>query len=187
MNWILQIIRLFIFDFKKWLVTSDIMALNQLADFGDHAKHGCQVPSGKSRVNGLIGWEDSAYSAESLNWQTTKFMCCVYSFSSRWWFRICLFSPLPGEMIQFDKYFSKGGWNHQLDIYISMCMDVFKCVFSLRQTVQKYWLVQPVDFPWMFREIAGSPSLAEKHRFSHTTRRLGLTYRSKLTYIGFWF
>lgn len=40
------------------------------------------------------------------------------------------------------------GWKHQLDIYIyiSMCMGVFKCVFSLRQTVQKYWLVQPVDF-----------------------------------------
>ena len=45
-----------------------------------------------------------------------------------------------------------------------MCMDVFKCVFSLRQTVQKYWLVQPVDF----MGCLSTP-----------------TYRSKLTYIGF--
>ena len=25
-----------------------------------------------------------------------------------WWFQICLFSPLPGEMVQFDEYFSDG-------------------------------------------------------------------------------
>ena len=28
--------------------------------------------------------------------------------SSRWWFQICLFSPLPGEMIQINKCFSNG-------------------------------------------------------------------------------
>ena len=27
---------------------------------------------------------------------------------TRWWFQISLFSPLPGEMIQFDQYFLNG-------------------------------------------------------------------------------
>ena len=31
----------------------------------------------------------------------------LYSFS-QWWFKYFLFSPLPGEMIQFDSYFSDG-------------------------------------------------------------------------------
>ena len=29
-------------------------------------------------------------------------------------FRYFLFSPLPGEMIQFDKHIFQVGWNHQL-------------------------------------------------------------------------
>ena len=32
-------------------------------------------------------------------------------------FKYFLFSPLPGEMIQFDEYFSDGWFNHQLDYY----------------------------------------------------------------------
>ena len=30
-----------------------------------------------------------------------------------WWFQIFLFSPLPGEMIQFDEHIFQMGWNHQ--------------------------------------------------------------------------
>ena len=33
---------------------------------------------------------------------------------------ICLFSPLPGEMIQFDEHIFQMGWNHQLDIVCSL-------------------------------------------------------------------
>ena len=33
-----------------------------------------------------------------------------------WWFQKFLFSPLPGEMIQFDEHIFQMGWfNHQLD------------------------------------------------------------------------
>ena len=38
---------------------------------------------------------------------------------ARWWFQICLFSPLPGEMIQFEFdehiFFNWVETNHQLD------------------------------------------------------------------------
>ena len=41
-------------------------------------------------------------------------ICTLHDFymwhqtSTRWWFQICLFSPLLGEMIPFDEYFSNG-------------------------------------------------------------------------------
>ena len=32
-----------------------------------------------------------------------------------WWFQICfIFTPIPGEMIQFDEHIFQMGWNHQL-------------------------------------------------------------------------
>ncbi len=31
-------------------------------------------------------------------------------------FKDCLFSPLPGEMIQFDEHIFQMGWNHQLEL-----------------------------------------------------------------------
>ena len=34
--------------------------------------------------------------------------------STMWWFERFLFLPLPGEIIQFDEYFSNGWFNHQL-------------------------------------------------------------------------
>ena len=41
---------------------------------------------------------------------------------TRWWFQVsnnyCLFSPLPGEMIQFDEYFFQMVWNHQLANFV---------------------------------------------------------------------
>ena len=33
---------------------------------------------------------------------------------NRWWFQIVFLFTLFGEMIQFDKYFSNGWFNHQL-------------------------------------------------------------------------
>ena len=33
---------------------------------------------------------------------------------TRWWFQIFFFSPLLGEMIQFDDHIFQMGWNHQL-------------------------------------------------------------------------
>ena len=33
-----------------------------------------------------------------------------------WWFQTCfIFTPIPGEMIQFDEHIFQRGWNHQLD------------------------------------------------------------------------
>ena len=41
---------------------------------------------------------------------------------SRWWFEafLCIFdfTPNPGEMILFDKYFLQVGWNHQLVLHM---------------------------------------------------------------------
>ena len=39
---------------------------------------------------------------------------------SRWWFQISfIFTPIPGEMIQFDEHIFQRGWfNHQLGIGI---------------------------------------------------------------------
>ena len=35
---------------------------------------------------------------------------------TRWCFQTCFFSPLPGEMMQFDDHIFQRGWfNHQLD------------------------------------------------------------------------
>ncbi len=45
-----------------------------------------------------------------LEWKASfffKWRSC-HSCSSRWWFQIFFFSPPPGEMIKFDKYFSNG-------------------------------------------------------------------------------
>ena len=34
----------------------------------------------------------------------------------RWWFQMFfIFTPIPGEMIQFDEHIVQMGWNHQLD------------------------------------------------------------------------
>ena len=37
---------------------------------------------------------------------------------SRWWqLKLCfIFTPIPGEMIQFDEHMFQIGWNHQLDV-----------------------------------------------------------------------
>ncbi len=33
---------------------------------------------------------------------------------TRWWFIFFIFTPIPGEMIQFDEHIFQMGWNHQL-------------------------------------------------------------------------
>ena len=39
---------------------------------------------------------------------------------SRWWqLKHFLFSPLLGEMIQFDEHIFQMGWNHQLDVFLN--------------------------------------------------------------------
>ena len=39
----------------------------------------------------------------------------VMSTRPRWWFQTCLFSPLPGEVIQFEEHIIRMGWNHKLE------------------------------------------------------------------------
>ena len=49
-----------------------------------------------------------------VNFLKSLFCLCVLGESERWWFQIVFIFTLFGEMIQFDKYFSNGWFNHQL-------------------------------------------------------------------------
>ena len=64
---------------------------------------------------------------------TGEFFLSFFSSRFSWWnnwkwlggFKYFLFSPLPGEMIQFDKHIFQRGWNHQLGSSCWICLFSF--------------------------------------------------------------
>ena len=72
--------------------------------------------AGASRAcGGGCGDAEEAGFDLGISWRTnwSGKVSCI----SRWWqLKHFLFSPLPGEMIKFDKHIFQLGWNHQLDL-----------------------------------------------------------------------
>ena len=60
---------------------------------------------------------------------------------SRWWFQI-LFLPLLGEMIRFDEHLFQMGWNHHLDVHVSLHGQYQDCIKVFRARQCKWY-----DFP----------------------------------------
>ncbi len=55
----------------------------------------------------------------------------MFVFFSRWWqLKYVLFSPLPGEMIQFDEHIFQMGWNHQLVLVFTPQIDGLNTIVS---------------------------------------------------------
>ena len=73
-------------------------------DFSEVACHFCRMKHGVFESLGLKGGEKEAQVKLLWDyWRVSKL------YKSTWWFQIfCIFNPNPGEMIQFDSYFSKG-------------------------------------------------------------------------------
>ena len=68
-------------------------------------------------------------------------------------FKYCWFSPLPGEMIQFE-YFFQMGWNHQLVLFYQTFISFSgNCVWVSKrwgQTTKWSWCAKPKNIypPW---------------------------------------
>ena len=54
------------------------------------------------------------------------------SLFSRWWLeRFSIFTPIPGEMIQFDEHIFQMGWSHRLVLVVVI---IFQCLASLSES-----------------------------------------------------
>ena len=70
-----------------------------------------------------------------------------------WWFQIFfIFTPIPGEMIQFDEYFSNGWFNHQLVIFLKFGNSPLLC---LTHGFKRIWTESPIFF-WETRPVSQS-------------------------------
>ena len=72
-------------------------------------------------------------------------------------FKSCLFSPLPGEMIQFDSYFSNGWFNHHL-----VCITKHATIWSVCPGWNSDWE--------SFREVQNNPDVFDP--FTHGVSKL---------------
>ena len=76
---------------------------------------------------------------------------------ARWWqLKHFWFSPLPGEMIQFDDHIFQMGWNHQpvclwsVGSKMKLSFDVSKKVEENPPTSDKSWVLGWLEIPWVF-------------------------------------
>ena len=75
---------------------------------------------------------------------------CSTFFLSRWWFQFFLFSSLPGEMIQFDSYFSNGV---ETTNYQEPQTTIYKWMFSETTIFYiKIWNhpIETTIYKWLF-------------------------------------
>ena len=97
--------------------------------FGGHDGNWWVFKSGRKPLNckyTRLNWASLKTNGKSpLKINGWKMNLCI----SRWWFQtFFIFTPIPGEMIQFDYHIFQMGWNHQPEIAFS-CQGVLGWVF----------------------------------------------------------
>ena len=80
---------------------------------------------------------------------------------SRWWFYFFIFTPIFGEMIQFDEHIFQMGWNHQLDLGFSF----FRC-FACNGHGSASWFFELAGSCWKLK----IPAHQQKNRLITLTR-----------------
>ena len=90
---------------------------------------------------------------------------------------IFLFSPLPGEMIQFDEHIFQRGWfNHQLVkrlIYIYICKFWVKVMYRWQELIHVDTFIEHQGFHQFLREKTRSPGRSSPRIFVWDVGHLG--------------
>ena len=103
---------------------------------------------------------------------------------SRWWFPIFfVFTPIPGEMIEFDEHIFQMGWfNHQLFLLLSIESSVKKTCCIVKSMQQQLW-THHMDVS----ENSGTPKSSILIRvFHYKPSILGYHYFRKHPYPKIW-
>ena len=88
-------------------------------------------------------------------WLKSRVLCFLFEFQwvlSGWWFQIFfVFTPILGEVIQFDEHIFQMGWNHQHVIVFEI-----QCSFN---TLLFGWVIFAVFCWWIFGMVWAKPHL----------------------------
>ena len=142
--------------------------------FGGHDGNWWVFKSGRKPLNckyTRLTWASLKTKGKSpLKINGWKMNLCI----SRWWFQtFFIFTPIPGEMIQFDDHIFQMGWNHQPEIAFS-CQGLLGWVFltSCGEIPLQPWRK-------LFSDRPGSPAgLGGEHDASWRSKRGGVQVQS---------